>query len=185
MTEEILKQTKEKMQNSIEFFKNELKTIRTGRASSSLVEKIGVDYYGVKTPLIQVAAISIPDPRTILIQPWDKNLLPEIEKAITNSELGITPTNDGNSVILNLPSLTEESKENFIKLLKDQEEKAKIALRNIRHESFDLIKKQEKEGIISEDELYRAKEELDKIVKNFEEEVEKLTKNKEAEIREV
>lgn len=185
MTEEILKQTKEKMQNSIEFFKNELKTIRTGRASSSLVEKIEVDYYGAKTPLIQVAAISIPDPRTILIQPWDKNLLPEIEKAITNSELGVAPTNDGNSVILNLPPLTEESKENFIKLLKEQEEKAKITLRNIRHESFDSIKKQEKEGNISEDELYRAKEELDKIVKNFEEEVEKLTKNKEEEIKEV
>lgn len=173
------------MQTSLDYFKNELKKIRTGRASPSLVEKIEIEYYGTSTPLIQIAAITTPDPRTILIQPWDKSILSEIERVISASDLGISPINDGNAIHLKLPPLTEESREKLVKLVNQQAEQAKISLRNIRHEIYDEVKKQCREGKLSEDDLYYAKDELDKIVKQFENEVESLAKIKESEIREV
>lgn len=185
MVQNLLKPVRPKMEQAIEYFENELKTIRTGRANPSLVEKMEIDYYGTKTPLIQVAAITIPDPRTILIQPWDKSVLSEIEKAISTSDLGISPVNDGNVIRVKLPSLTEESRETLVKLVKDQEEKTKVSLRSIRHEVWDLIKKEEKEGKISEDDMYYAKDELDKLVNDFDQEVAKLGKAKEEEIRQI
>ena len=185
MIQNLLKPAKPKMEQAIDYFENELKTIRTGRANPSLVEKMEIDYYGTKTPLVQVAAITIPDPRTILIQPWDKSVLPEIEKAISTSDLGISPVNDGNTIKVKLPSLTEESREKLVKLVKDQEEKAKVSLRSIRHEVWDLIKKEEKEGKISEDDMYYAKDELDKLVNDLDQEVVKLGKVKEEEIRQI
>jgi ribosome recycling factor len=185
MIKELLREIKPKMQEAIEYFKNELKTIRTGRATPSLVEKIEVEYYGSKTPLVQVAAITTPDPKTILIQPWDKSILAEIEKAISSSDLGTSPVNDGNSICIKMPSLTEESREKLVGLIKEQEEKAKVSLRNIRHEDWNQIKKLKKKDQISEDDVYYAKDELDKIVSQFEEEVSNLGKNKQEEIRKI
>lgn len=185
MIQELLKQIKPKMQQVVEYFRNELKTVRTGRATPSLVEKIEIDYYGSKTPLIQVAAITTPDARTILIQPWDKSVLGEIEKSISTSDLGASPVNDGNSIRLKMPSLTEESREKLIKNVKEQEEKVKVSLRTIRHEEWDKIKKAEKKGEVSEDDMYYAKDELDKIVSEFEGEIEKLSSTKEEEIRQI
>jgi len=185
MVENFLKEACNKMQDSIEYFKNELKAIRTGRATPSLVEKIEIEYYRAKTPLVQVAAITTPDSKTILIQPWDKSLLAEIEKAISGSSLGVSPINDGNSIIVKVPPLTEEARINLIRLVNEQKEKAKVALRNIRHDIFDQVKKAEKEKKVSEDDLYYSKEELDKIVKEFEEEVDNLARAKEEEIREI
>ncbi len=185
MIQELLKQIKPKMQQAVEYFKNELKTVRTGRATPSLVEKIEIDYYGSKTPLIQVAAITTPDARTILIQPWDKSVLGEIEKLISASDLGASPVNDGNSIRLKMPSLTEESREKLIKNVKEQEEKVKVSLRTIRHEEWDQVKKAEKKGEVSEDDMYYVKDELDKMVSEFESEIEKLSSGKEEEIRQI
>jgi ribosome recycling factor len=185
MIQDLLKPIRPKMEQAIDYFKNELKSIRTGRATPSLVEKIEIDYYGSRTPLIQVAAITIPDPRTILIQPWEKSILSEIEKAIATSDLGVSPVNDGNSIRVKIPSLTEESREQLVKIACEQEEKVKVSLRSIRHEVLDMIKKEQKKGKISEDDLYYAKDELDKMVVAFDKEAADLRHNKEEEIRQI
>lgn len=185
MIKDEVKKVEPKMQQAIEYFKNELKTIRTGRAAPSLVENIEIDYYNTKTPLIQVAAITIPDSRTILIQPWDKAVLGDIEKAVSTSDMGFSPVNDGNTIRIKMPSLTEENRENLIKSVKVKEEKVKVSLRNVRHEAWDSTKKLEKEGKISEDDMYYAKDELDKMVERFDEEAIKLCQAKEEEIRQI
>lgn len=185
MKEKILQETKIKMEKTIEHFKEDLRSIRTGRATPSLVENIEIDYYNTATPLIQVAAITTPDPKTILIQPWDKTSLSQIEKAISSSELGLSASNDGNSIIVKLPPLTEENREKLVRIVKEKCEEAKVSLRNERHASWDLVKKAESAKEISEDEMYKAKEELDELIDINEKEIEKQAQSKEEEIKEI
>lgn len=185
MIQEQIDQTKQKMQKSLEHFTEELKTIHTGRATPSLVEKIEVSYYETSTPIIQLAAITVPDPKTIVIQPWDKNVIADIEKALRTSDLGFGLSNDGNLIRINLPQLTEEVRQKLVKVVHDNAEGAKISMRNIRHEIWNTIQDLEKEKKISEDEKYSAKEQLDKMIEDFEKQVEEIMKNKEREITEI
>jgi ribosome recycling factor len=167
---------------AVEHLKSELSTLRTGRASSSLVEQIQVDYYGVKTPLIQIAQIAVPEPRMITVQPYDKNALKEIEKAIQTSNLGINPVNDGNLIRLVVPSMTEERRKELVKIVSQMEEKARVSVRNIREEIVKEIQRQEKDGKISEDEKITAKDDLQKVVDKYNEEIKKLAETKEKEV---
>lgn len=167
---------------AIEHFKSELTTLRTGRATSGLVEHLEIDYYGTKTPLIQIAQITIPEPKSIAIQPYDKNALKDIEKAIQSSNLGINPVNDGAFIRLNIPPMTEERRKELVKVVGQMEEKTRVAIRNIREEIWKDIQKQEKDGKISEDDKIRAKEDMQKMVDKYNEEVKKLAEAKEKEI---
>ncbi len=167
---------------AVEHFKSELKTLRTGRASSQLVEHLEVEYYGAKTPLIQIAQITLPEPRTITIQPYDKNALKDIEKAIQLSNLGINPVNDGSYIRLNIPPMTEERRKELVKVVAGMSEKTRVTIRNAREEIWKEIQKMEKDGKISEDEKMRAKDEMQKMVDKHNEEVKKLADAKEQEI---
>lgn len=167
---------------AVEHFKAELKTLRTGRASAQLVEHLEVEYYGTKTPLIQIAQIAVPEPRSITIQPYDKNALKDIEKAIQTSNLGINPINDGTYIRLNIPPMTEERRIELVKVVSQMSEKTRVSIRNIREEIWKEIQKQEKEGKISEDDKIGAKEDLQKMVDKYNEEVKKLAHAKESEI---
>ncbi len=186
MIEQILDSIKPKAKKTIEHLKDELKTIRTGRATPSLVEEVPVSYYGTKVPLKQVATINVPSPRLIMIQPWDKNSLADIQTAISkNSVLGVTPTNDGKVIRLNIPALSEEQREEFIKLVHRKVEEARISLRNIRHEAKEEIRYQKDEGKISEDDMYKGEEKLQKNIGEFIKKIDEISSKKEKEIKEV
>ncbi|WP_041424121.1 ribosome recycling factor [Thermosediminibacter oceani] len=165
--------------------KSELAAIRAGRASTALLEKVFVDYYGVPTPVNQVATVSVPEPRMILIQPWDVKMLSAIEKAILKSDLGLTPTSDGKVIRLILPELTSERRKELVKMAKKKAEDAKVLVRNIRRDANELVKKMEKNGEISEDDSKRSQEEIQKLTDNYIEEIDKAFTNKEKEIMEV
>ncbi len=165
--------------------KSEFTTIRAGRASAALLDKIYVDYYGSPTPVNQVASVSVPEPKMILIQPWDLKTLGVIEKAILKSDLGLTPNNDGKVIRLILPELTAERRQELVKLSKKKAEEAKVSIRNIRREYNDVLKKMEKNREISEDDLKRSQEEIQKITDKYIDEVEKILANKEKDIMEV
>ncbi|MBI2355731.1 MAG: ribosome recycling factor [Candidatus Doudnabacteria bacterium] len=167
---------------AVEHLKSELKTLRTGRASAQLVEHLEVEYYGAKTPLIQIAQIAVPEPRSITIQPYDKNALKDIEKAVQISNLGINPINDGNYIRLNIPPMTEERRKELVKVVSQMTEKARVAIRNVREEIWKEIQREEKQGEISEDDKIGAKEDLQKIVDKHNEEIKKLADAKEAEV---
>jgi ribosome recycling factor len=167
---------------AIDFLKAELATLRTGRAQSSLVEQIQADYYGVKTPLIQIAQIAVPEPRMITIQPYDRSALKEIEKAIQASSLGINPVNDGAVIRLVIPSMTEERRKELVKIVAQYAEKARVAVRQIREDAVKAIQKMEKDGNISEDDKISAKEDLQKIVDKYNEEIKTLSSAKEKEV---
>jgi ribosome recycling factor len=167
---------------AVEHLKSELKTLRTGRASGQLVENLEVEYYGVKTPLIQIAQITVPEPRTLAIQPYDKNALKDIEKAVQLSNLGINPVNDGTYVRLNIPPMTEERRKELVKVVSQMSEKARVSVRNVREEIWKEIQKMEKDGKISEDEKMRAKDDMQKIVDKYNEEIKKLAEAKEQEV---
>jgi ribosome recycling factor len=169
-------------QKVVEHLKSELMTLRTGRAQSSLVEHIEVDYYGVRTPLIQLAQIAVPEPRMITIQPYDKNAIKEIEKAIQASNIGINPSNDGVFVRLVIPQMTEERRKELVKVVSQIAEKARVSVRNIREEVWKEIQKMEKDGKISEDDKVRGKEDLQKLVDKYNEEIKKLADTKEKEV---
>lgn len=171
-----------RMDRAIEVLKENLATLRAGRATPALVQKVEVEYYGSIVPLNQIATITIPEARTILIQPWDKSAIGAIEKAILKSDLGLTPTNDGQNIRLNIPQLTEERRKELIKLVHKMGEEAKVAVRNIRREINDKIKKKEKEKEITEDEAKRDLEEIQKITNQHIEEIDALLKAKEKEI---
>ena len=156
----MLKEFEDKMQKSVDSLENEFSNIRAGRANPNILNKIKVEYYGVPTPLQQVGNVSVPEARTILITPWEPSLLKEIEKAILASDLGLTPNNDGKSVILNFPELTEERRKELVKDIKKKGENAKVAIRNVRREANDLLKKKLKASEISEDE---EQENVDKV----------------------
>ena len=158
----MLKQFEDKMQKSLDSMANDFMTIRAGRANPHVLDKVKVDYYGVATPVAQVGNVSVPEARTIMIQPWEPNLLKEIEKAILVSDIGITPTNDGKANRLNFPDLTEERRKELAKDVNKRGEEAKVAVRNIRRDANDFVKKQNKAGDLNDD---QAKDEEDKVQK--------------------
>ena len=182
---EVQKQLQDKMAKTIEALKYEYTTIRAGRANAQMLDKIRVDYYGTPTPVNQIGAISVPEPRTIMISPWDKSAMAEIEKAIRNSDLGLNPTNDGNVIRLSVPALTEERRKELAKQSHKVAEEFKVRLRNERRDANDKLKKLEKDGEITEDELKKAQDEVQKTTDKFIKEIDALAKAKEADIMEV
>jgi ribosome recycling factor len=182
---DILKDAESRMRGAIQVLHDDLATIRTGRASPSLVERLSIEYYGSPTPLMQLASISVPEPRTLTIKPFDGTTLKAIEKAILTSELGLNPNNDGKVIHLNLPPLTEERRRDLVKHVHHRLEEARVAIRNIRRDSHNDMRDFEKEKLISEDELERGESELQKLTDRFIEEVAEHGKKKEAEIMEV
>ncbi|OGE81420.1 MAG: ribosome recycling factor [Candidatus Doudnabacteria bacterium RIFCSPHIGHO2_12_FULL_48_11] len=181
MTIDLTKKEQE-FAKAVQYFKSELKTLRTGRASTQLVEHLEVEYYGAKTPLIQIAQITVPEARSIAIQPYDKNALKDIEKAVQTSNLGINPINDGTYIRLNIPPMTEERRKEMVKIVAQLAEKTRVSIRNIREEIWKDIQKQEKDGKISEDDKISSKQDLQKMVDKFNEEIKKLAEAKEKEV---
>jgi ribosome recycling factor len=184
MPQEIKKDAEERMEKAIVALKRELASFRAGRASSSLLDRIQVEYYGALTPVTQLANINTPDSRTLLIQPWDKSSMGAIEKAIMKSDLGLTPSNDGVAIRISIPALTEERRTDLVKMTKRSGEEAKVAIRNIRRDANDAIKKLEKAGI-SEDESRGHQEDIQKTTDKYIAEVDKTLVIKEKEIMEV
>ncbi|MBI5407448.1 MAG: ribosome recycling factor [Nitrospirae bacterium] len=185
MIENIKNKTREKMEQTLNVFRKELGAVRTGRASLALFDGMMVDYYGTPTPIAQVASLSIPESRMIVIQPWEPRLIPEIEKAIQGSALGLTPANDGKIVRIPIPSLTEERRREIVKLVKKMAEDAKVAVRNIRRDSNEEIKKSGKDAGISEDEIKKSQEDIQKLTDQYIHKIDEILKKKEQEIMEV
>ena len=174
----------ERMKKTIASLKDEFNTIRTGRASASLFDKVRVDYYGDKSPLSQVATISIPEARMVVIQPWDKGLNKEIEKAILSADLGLNPSNDGKVIRIAIPPLTADRRKELCKQAKNIAENSRVAIRNIRRDGNDDLKKQQKDGILTEDSLKTAEDALQKSTDSFIQEINKILEAKEKEIME-
>ena len=179
---DLIKKKEGEFAKALEHLKSELATLRTGRANASLVERIEVEAYGVKTPLMHMAQISVPEPRMIAIQPFDKSLLKEVEKAIQASNLGINPVNDGTYVRLTIPQMTEERRREVGKMVAQMAEKARVAVRNVREEIWKDIQKMEKEGKLSEDDKISGKDELQKTVDKQNDEIKKIAEAKEKEV---
>lgn len=182
---EVMHEAQDKMKKTIEAVQREFGTIRTGRASSSLVEGIRIDYYGTQTPLKQLAGISTPDPKLIVIQPWDASILGEVEKAILKSDLGITPVNDGRVIKLGIPQLTQERREELVKVIKKMAEDGRISIRSIRRDINEKIKGLEKGKTITEDESFNSIEEIQKLTDKHIKEVDGILLKKEKELMEV
>ena len=182
---EVFPMTESKMEKSVDVFKKELGTLRAGRAVPSLLDRITVNYYNTPTPLSQLATISAPEPRLLVIQVWDKNAIGEIEKAILKSDLGLNPQSDGNIVRLAIPQLTEERRKELVKTIRKKAEEAKVAIRNIRREANDLLKAQEKKGELSEDSLRTAQGEIQDLTDQQIKAVDAVLALKEKEIMEV
>lgn len=185
MIKDILKETESRMRAAIQALEEDLVTIRTGRASPALIEKLTVDYYGTPTPLIQLATISVPDSRTLLIKPFDLSTLKPIERTILTSELGLTPNNDGRQIRLILPPLTEERRRGLVKIVHRRLEDCRVAIRNVRRDAHNDMREFEKEKVISKDDLKRGEEELQKLTDKYIEEVGRIGQKKEQEIMEV
>ncbi|MGM0427076.1 MAG: ribosome recycling factor [Thermodesulfobacteriota bacterium] len=184
MKEEILKEQREKMTKTAEALKKEFRKIRTGRASTALLEGIKVDCYETQMPLEQVASISAPESRLIIVQPWDQSIIGDIEKGILKSELGLTPMNDGKMIRISIPPLTEERRRELAKLAKRMAEDSRISIRNLRREANEMLRDLKNEKEISEDELYKSQEEVQKITDDFIEKIDDITAQKEKEITE-
>ena len=180
-----LVETEKRMKGAVEAFQGELTTLRTGRASLALVDGINIDYYGSQTPLNQVAALSVPDPTTITIAPWEPKVLAEIEKALLRSNLGLTPNNDGKVVRLNIPALTEERRKELVKVAHEVAEEARNEIRQIRREGNDSIKDLEKNKEISEDQMHDGQEQVQNLTDNYVGRVNDILEKKEQEIMEV
>ncbi|ACU90458.1 ribosome recycling factor [Desulfomicrobium baculatum] len=174
-----------RMQKSIDSLEKDFSKLRTGRASTALVDSIRVEYYGTPTPLNQVASVSIPDSRTISISPWDRNAFNSIEKAIMKSDLGLTPINDGRAIRINIPVLTEERRKDLVKMAKKYTEEAKVAIRNVRRDVNDALKKMHTAKEISEDDLHKAQDEVQKTTDNFVKKADAVLAEKEKEIMEI
>jgi len=183
--DDIKADAKKRMQGAIQALENDLSRIRTGRASPALVEEIRINYYNVPTPLQQLASISVPEPRSLLIRPFDPSTLKEIERGILASDLGLTPNNDGKVVRLNLPALTEDRRKELVKVVKRRAEEARVAVRNIRRDLIRDLRDYENEKLISEDELKRGEDELQKETDSFIEKIDKVSRAKEEEVLEV
>jgi ribosome recycling factor len=182
---DILKEAEGRMKGAIQSLESDLAVIRTGRASPALVEKLSVSYYDTPTPLMQLASISVPEPRSILIKPFDPSSLKDVERAILASDLGLTPNNDGKSIHLNLPPLTEERRHELVRVVHNRLEEARISIRNIRRDSQNDMRDFEKEKLISEDELKRGEDDLQKLTDRYIEEINNNGQEKEKEIMEV
>ncbi|WP_147532128.1 ribosome recycling factor [Bacillus marasmi] len=185
MPKQVLATAKEKMTKAISAYTRELASIRAGRANAALLDRLSIDYYGAPTPVNQLAGISVPEARLLVIQPYDKSVLGEIEKAILKSDLGLTPTNDGSIIRLTIPQLTEERRKELVKLIKKDSEEAKVAVRNIRRDANDDLKKLEKNGEITEDELRGYGEDIQKLTDDHISKIDQITKDKEKEVMEV
>jgi ribosome recycling factor len=185
MTHEAVLDVEPKMQRAIEAMERDFAGIRTGRASTALVDRLTIDYYGAPTPLNQLAGISVPDPHMIVIQPWDRSVLPTIERAITRSDIGITPTVDGTVVRLNVPPLSEERRREMVKQVRKRAEDARVEVRHHRREAADELKKALREGDLSEDEERRELDGLQRVHDRFIEAIDARSERKEAEVMEV
>ena len=180
-----MQNTENKMEKAIVALENDLATIRAGRANPAILDKISVEYYGTQTPVAQVGTISVPEARTIIIQPWDASVLKEIEKAILASDIGINPNNDGKVIRLNFPPLTEERRKDLSKSVSKRGEDAKVAVRNIRRDSLEQFKKQKKDNEITEDDLKGLEDKVQKLTDKFVKEIDTIVAAKEKEIMEV
>ncbi|MGQ9780098.1 MAG: ribosome recycling factor [Bacillota bacterium] len=182
---DLLKTTEEHMRGVIEAAKREFMAVRTGRANPAILERVMVEYYGVPTPLNQVSNIIAPEPRMLVVQPWEKNMLGPIEKAILKADLGLTPTNDGHVIRIVIPPLTEERRRELVKLVRKEAEEKRVAVRNVRREANEKIKSMQKAGEITEDQEKKALEDVQKLTDKYIEEIDKLLEAKEREIMEV
>lgn len=185
MVDDLFGDAERRMQRAIEALKQDLAAVRTGRASSALVDRITVDYYGTPTPISQVATISVPEARLLVIQPWDRKQLTDIEKAIQKSDLGINPSNDGQVIRLAIPPMNEERRRDMVKTVHKKLDEHKVAIRNVRRDAHDKLRDREKKKEISEDELKRSTDRLQKLTDRFIDEMDKIGKSKEQEILEV
>jgi ribosome recycling factor len=185
MVDDIFTDTERRMQKAVEALRQDLTAVRTGRASAALLERIQVDYYGTLTPINHVANVSVPEARLLVIQPYERKMLTDIEKAIQKSDLGINPNNDGQVIRLSIPPLNEERRRDLVKTVHKKLDEHKVAVRNIRRDANDKLREREKKKEISEDELKRSIERLQKLTDRFIDEMEKVGKTKELEILEV
>jgi ribosome recycling factor len=185
MLKDLYKEAENRMQGAVQALEDDLAGIRTGRASPALVERLQVEYYGAPTPLIQLATISVPEPRSLLIRPFDATTMKAVEKAILASDLGLTPNNDGKAIRLNLPPLTEERRRDLVKVVHHRVEEARVAVRNVRRDVIKDLREFENEKLISEDDRKRGEDELQKITDRFIEELDRVGNRKEKEILEV
>ena len=185
MIRDTIKEAESRMKGAIQALEDDLAGIRTGRASPALVEKLQVDYYGAMTSLVQLASISVPEPRMLMIKPFDTTTIRNIEKAIQSSDLGLTPSNDGKAIRLNLPPLTEDRRHELSRLVNNRLEEAKVSIRNVRRDLIKDLREFEKEKLISEDDLRTGEEELQKLTDNMSEQIDAIGERKQKEIMEV
>ncbi|TAN40541.1 MAG: ribosome recycling factor [Nitrospirae bacterium] len=185
MIQENRKKLNDRMNSAIDALKKEFASVRTGRASLALLDGMAIDYYGTMTPLQQLANLSVPEPRQIAIQPWEQKIIPDIERAIMKSDLGLTPMNDGKIIRINIPTLTEERRKQLVKVVRKRAEESKIGIRNIRRDANDELKKLEKAEHLSEDDAKKEHDEIQKITDAFVKKVDEVLEHKEKEIMEV
>ncbi len=181
----VLKDSRERMDKAIQGLNKEFSKLRTGRASAVLVEDIRIDYYGTPTPLSQIASIAVPDSRTITIQPWDRNAFSDIDKGILKSDLGLNPVNDGKIIRISIPPLTEERRKELAKVAKKFTEEAKVAIRNVRRDANELLKKKKNDKTITEDQMHKAQEDIQKLTDEYVRKAEQTLTDKEKEIMEI
>jgi ribosome recycling factor len=185
MIDEVLDELRGRMNKSVEALQDDLLSLRTGRASPALVEKLPIEYYGTMTPLNQMASIAVPEPRLLVIRPWDASALPDIERAILRSDLGLTPMNDGKLIRLSIPRLTEERRRELVKMVARRVEEARVSVRNLRRDSLQDLKEFEKEKMISEDDFYRGKDEVQELTDEIIVRIDEIGKRKEEEVMEI
>ncbi|GAK02027.1 ribosome recycling factor [Geomicrobium sp. JCM 19037] len=185
MSSEVMQDAKTRMQKAVDALHRELATLRAGRANPALLDKVLVSYYGMDTPLNQIATVSVPEGRLLVVSPFDKSSIAEIEKAIQKADLGLTPNNDGSVIRITIPALTEERRKELAKLVRKYAEDARVSVRNIRRDGNDQLKKQEKDGDITEDESRRAQDDVQKLTNDFVKAVDEAAEAKEEEIMEV
>ena len=183
--ESTLKDAEHKMGRAVEVTREEFTTVRTGRATPAILNRVTVDYYGAPTPLNQLASFSVPEPRLLVIQPYDKNAMSAMEKAIMQSDLGLTPSNDGNVIRLAFPQLTEERRKELIKVVHQRSEEGRVSVRNVRRHAKEELERLQKDGEISEDDLARAEKELQKTTDRYVGEIDEMLRHKEHELMEV
>ncbi|WP_079529874.1 MULTISPECIES: ribosome recycling factor [Halobacillus] len=185
MSDAVIKETKQQMEQAVQAYSRQLATVRAGRANPSILDSVYVDYYGAATPLNQLAQVGAPEPRLLVITPYDKSAISEIEKAIQKADLGLSPSSDGNVVRINIPALTEERRKDLAKVVGKYSEEAKVQVRNIRRDSNDRLKKMEKDGELTEDDLREYQDDVQKVTDENIASIDKLAKSKEDEIMEV
>ncbi len=185
MAKEIIAEAENNMRKTVDVVKKEFASLRAGRATPALLDKVMVNYYGTPTPINQMANVSAPEARLLVIQPWDKSTIPDIERAILKSDLGINPTSDGTVIRLAIPQLTQERRQELVKVIKKKAEEGRVAIRNVRRDANDSLKAREKKGELPEDELRRLQDEVQKLTDRFIKEIDQLTANKEQEIMQV